>query len=398
MATAICPRCTNNPELARLIQASGTAKRCTLCKTRQTVLTAEQIGSILNKNLREIWGKPEDSGHNHTLSLREIVQKAVGDSGEWVDEIINGLIRAEKHNLDKRSTAFWKKQGQYVKKEINAQEHYKEWKRVEEELRYSRKFFSERAKDFFDTLFGDIDDLVVVAHGKRQRVVQDIPKSEVFYRARLCKPSELKAIQQDPVGHLGPPPRDKASAGRMNAEGVVVLYMAFDEETCLAEMRPPLGCQSAIIQVKTKRDLRILDFSLLERVHCEINYFHQDFLSEVKKRGFLRALHQLISQPVMPGMETDYIMTQAMAEYLSSVHCHPVDGIKFSSAHRKNGFNLVLFPNKEITGKKKPEMGSLFGVEYVEDSLKFKQTADIIYQYKNLSFYLLNDGQIGFAQ
>jgi len=40
---------------------------------------------------------------------------------------------------------------------------------------------------------------------------------------------------------IGAPPADKASAGRANAAGQVVLYVADEEKTAVSEVRPALG-------------------------------------------------------------------------------------------------------------------------------------------------------------
>lgn len=49
------------------------------------------------------------------------------------------------------------------------------------------------------------------------------------------------------------------------------------------------------------------------------------------REAFLRKLHNLISQPVVPGHEADYLITQTMAEYLAHVHQPHFDGIMFKS-------------------------------------------------------------------
>src|SRR6202035_2572480 len=112
------------------------------------------------------------------------------------------------------------------------------------------------------------------------------------------------------------PPADQARAGRMNVEGVVVFYGATDSETCVAEMRPALGGDTALIALQTTRPVRLLDFTRLEKSHNEgLSYFQPNFTAEVERLAFLRRLHTLISQPVVPGRESDYLITQTMAEY-----------------------------------------------------------------------------------
>jgi hypothetical protein len=60
-----------------------------------------------------------------------------------------------------------------------------------------------------------------------------------------------------------------------------------------------------------------------------LSYFHPTFTEESAKRSFLQRLHVEISNPVIPGRESDYVITQTMAEYLAHVHNNPFDGIVF---------------------------------------------------------------------
>jgi len=138
----------------------------------------------------------------------------------------------------------------------------------------------------------------------------------------------------DPLKHIGPPPPADARAGRMNAEGVSVFYGSLKEKTCLAEMRPAIGNDIALIELETTRKLRVLDFSRLDEARSSRNLscFQPDFQAESARRLFLRLLHALIAQPISPGRESDYLITQTMAEFLSHVAKSSFDGIMFQSA------------------------------------------------------------------
>jgi hypothetical protein len=164
-----------------------------------------------------------------------------------------------------------------------------------------------------------------------------------LYRARKLDPSRLKEFYKEPFKLVGPPPRERSLAGRMNVEGIVVFYGATDFETCLAENRPPIGGTTAVIEVETTSQLTVLDFTRLQESRKVLSYFQPDFIPEAERTAFLRHLHTLISQPVVPGRESEYLITQTMAEYLAYVHKNPLDGILFQSVQRKDGINVVLF-------------------------------------------------------
>jgi hypothetical protein len=166
----------------------------------------------------------------------------------------------------------------------------------------------------------------------------------------------------------------------MNVEGVVVFYGATDPETCLAEMRPALGGDTAVIELQTTKSLRMLDFTRLEKSHgVGLSYFQPDFTEEVERLAFLRRLHTLISQPVVPGREVDYLITQTMAEYLAHVHEEPFDGILFKSVQRAGGTNVVLFAERKPGAF--PDK-STFPLNYVDGTFKLFSTEEIHYKHK----------------
>jgi hypothetical protein len=91
---------------------------------------------------------------------------------------------------------------------------------------------------------------------QEESVVCDFPEGSKLYRARTCdSSSRLNEFYTQPF-KKGPPPAEQARAGRMNVEGVVVFYGATDPDTCLAEMRPALGGDTALIELRTTKSLR----------------------------------------------------------------------------------------------------------------------------------------------
>src|SRR5258708_5926999 len=124
-------------------------------------------------------------------------------------------------------------------------------------------------------------------------------------------------------------------------------------------MRPALGGDTAVIELQTTKPLRVLDFTRLQEPHGEgLSYFQPDFTAEVERRAFLLRLHTLISQPVVPGREADYLITQTMAEYLAHVHQEPFGGILFKSVQRAGGVNVVLFAEPRAPSRFSPLLPS----------------------------------------
>lgn len=87
----------------------------------------------------------------------------------------------------------------------------------------------------------------------------------------------------------------------MSVDGVAVFYGALESETCLAELRPTIGSEAAVITVRTTTTLRLLDFTRIKDSYHVLSYFQPDFNEQAEKNIFLRQLESLISQPVRPG-------------------------------------------------------------------------------------------------
>jgi hypothetical protein len=174
----------------------------------------------------------------------------------------------------------------------------------------------------------------------------------------------------------------------MNVDGVAVFYGALESETCLAELRPTIGGESAVITVRTNKALRLLDFTKIKDSGRVLSYFQPDLNEQAEKNIFLRQLGSLISQPVRPGREADYLITQTMAEYLAHVHATPFDGLLYKSVQKKGGTNIVLFPQP------KGDTDNAFPVVYVADSIKFFETSAIEYEHFERQLGLLDDGEL----
>lgn len=133
----------------------------------------------------------------------------------------------------------------------------------------------------------------------------------------------------------------------MNAPGIPVFYGSFDVETCVAEIRAPVGGSAVIGKFEIIQPLRLLDLTQLERVQNELSYFHPDFLRDHGYGQFVAGFHDEIKKPFVPGNEAlDYLPTQVVAEYLWTRNDRGVDGIIFGSSQVSGDHrNIVLFPH-----------------------------------------------------
>jgi len=305
----------------------------------------------------------------------------VGECYGLDQEIVEAVMDAEHVDPRDGDAAFFDDSENYESVGVSIREYLSEWRSVEKELKGARRFFSSHAKDFFDRLFRDVEKMETwsVEEKQYESVVRVFPNGSKIYRARKIDRAQLEPFYKEPLRFVGPP--TSPLAGRMNVEGIVVFYGAMDFETCLAELRPPLGGMTALIAVETTTSLTLLDFTRLEKSWRILSYFQPDFSAEAERNAFLRHLHTIVSQPVVPGRESDYLVTQTLAEYLAHVHKYPLDGILFRSVQRKDGINVVLFAKSDGDGK---TSASRFPLKYVNDSFKVYSTKAIEYTHSEM--------------
>lgn len=234
----------------------------------------------------------------------------------------------------------------YEEKGADDFEFRMEFDAVETSLKQRTRFFNPEAEAFFRRLFVDIDGYadragapVIVAAGP------DL-ETKSFFRARAFHDEqELVDALARPDLRLGPPPSRAAKAGRMNARGISVFYGATLEDAALAEVRPPVGSRVLVGRFDLTRPVRLLDIDALQSVFVAGSYFDPDYLSRLELAAFLRRLSARMTMPVMPNdEETEYLITQMIADFVSQIGDPPIDGMLFRSVQAKGDpKNVVLF-------------------------------------------------------
>ena len=131
----------------------------------------------------------------------------------------------------------------------------------------------------------------------------------------------------------------------MNAQGISVFYGAKDPSVALAEVRPPVGSKVAVARFEIILPLNLLDLTSLARIHPEGSVFDVNFIHLLERWAFLGVLCELIAKPVMPDDEAfEYVVTQAVADFLSTDDNLKLDGVIFPSVQMSGrGANIVLF-------------------------------------------------------
>lgn len=396
---AVCWRCIVDEYLKKMIREDGTPEECSLCKgIDENAFGPDELAEVLDPVMQEHFAQgPEVKKFGEDDSewyeqegdlLSHHLQEVIGQYLGFEDDIVDALDANENVRPQDGEEPFFDRGQEYVPVPVKPYRYIELWNYVLDQLKHRRRFFSGSAKELFTDLFEGVENRTCWARAEEDRnVVRNFPEGSELYRARICgSVATIKEVLSDPFKNVGPPPPERARSGRMNPEGVPVLYGSLDWQTCLAETRPALGNDTAVIKLVTRKALRLLDFSRLGESYTQLSYFQPDFVAQCEKGAFLRRLQRLISEPIVPGRESDYIITQTLAEYLAHVHEQPFDGILYDSVQRDKGTNIVLFPG--IDGD--------FALSYVDKSVTLYSTRSIEYAHSQLYVHLMDDGEIWF--
>lgn len=221
-----------------------------------------------------------------------------------------------------------------------------EWNQVEESLKSQARFFNHPAAQHLASIFEGIASMST--WDGHPLIVDAGPNTSLttLYRARVFQSDEsLQLALQRPDRHIGTPPSSLANAGRMNAKGISVFYGANDPNVALAEVRPPVGSKVVVGCFEIVRQIRLLDLTALEKVATKGSIFDPIYSRRLERAMFLRSLSKRITKPVMPDDEAfDYLITQAIADFLANESKANVDGIVFPSVQAAGvALNVVLF-------------------------------------------------------
>jgi len=413
---AVCVECIEDDALRELVRAEGEKQLCVECGEKNIAVSIKDLAEIIDPYIRDHYepGPYERQfGADDTEweeqrgeDLTYVVQEIVGQYFEFNDALVNALIDHDPADVSDGGEPFYASDVNYVQTRVYVGHLYEEWRAISSELKTERRFFSDRARKFFDWLFEGVEglwfyetkeeaDLVPLADRKKLGVIQEWPAGIVLFRTRRADTrDDYTRLVLNPKDELAPPPSEYARAGRMNAEGVTIFYGALDAETCLAEMRSSIGGYTVLARFETTKPLRVLDFSRLDRAYWDgkaLSYFQKDFDEQVTRRKFRRRLHKLISEPVIPGHEDEYLITQVLAEYLAYVRNPNFDGLLFASTQYEEGTNVVLFPKHNDAALENESTLARFPLKDVDESVEIYRTRGIKYDIPKVDFFLVDN-------
>jgi hypothetical protein len=387
----ICHACVKESYLSSFIKQNGASASCSFCGKMTKTISLERFADIIQAAFDELYVRtPEDpEGYEYAMMSDPDLRYEWERSGDPIIDVLQdaaeislGIAADVQEILGERFSSRsadevgeetdYSEDSYYDFLGANSRNLEEEWQVFESSLKTESRYFNQFGQTHLQDIFAGIDKVLT---GAGSPILQVGPSHETktFFRARLFQSDEsLVTALRDIVRHLGPPPHRLARAGRMNAYGIAVFYGATDVMTALSEVRPPVGSRVVVTTFKIIRNLRLLDLEGLSKVKVIGSIFDEKHRAQLARIRFLKQLCDKMIVPVMPDDEqSEYLITQAIADFLSMNKQLNLDGIQYPSIqHGGSGSNVVLFQKASRVASRELPIGTTTTVQledYDED-------------------------------
>ncbi len=357
----ICHQCIRDPFLAKEVKRNGIPAECSYCEEVRRVFTLDDLAKRIHEVMKahfeltcsqfqgyEYESVREEHWVRSGCPVQDVIAEIAGVSAKIATDVQKLLLERYRLSYDALKDGEeepFTSDACYEERDVYDWNFRETWETFRGEVRYRTRFFSAYAEEALTHIFGDLNAHNAFGNRPVIREIRPDAKDRQVWRGRVAQSQEeLKEILKSPARKIGPPPSRRAEGGRMNASGIPVFYGAFEKDTCVAELRAPVGSHVVLARFELLRPLRLLDFNALMEIYVDVSHFDPDYEIRYGRAAFLRSLVSEICRPVMPKDEAfEYLPTQVVAEFLANKVDPRLDGIIFPSSQTDDGQNIVLF-------------------------------------------------------
>ncbi|HEY0939246.1 MAG TPA: RES domain-containing protein [Steroidobacter sp.] len=362
----ICAGCVGEKYLKGLVAKTGVRETCAYCgKKGKTLsigeLAEDHIRGAFERHYRRTplgppeseeymyresdigWERPGDQAAYAIADAAGLGDDAAEDARSVLEE--NTFVSPDDY-FDSDGEGEFSEESQYEEIDADATELYQDWLYFQKTLKTETRLFNSAAAAVLHSIFDGLDGHATRKGGKVVVNAGPGEKLSALYRSRVFQSdAKLEEALKRPDLGLGPPPAKVATAGRMNARGIAVFYGATHSDVAISETRPPVGSRVLVARFEIIRPLKLLDLVALRSIFVKGSIFDPLHLARLKKAAFLATLGDQATKPVMPDDEPfEYLVTQAIADYLANLDDPKLDGIIYRSVQNgKTKNNVVLF-------------------------------------------------------
>lgn len=324
-----CVNCFADVRLQEQITSiSKTTSNCDFCLT-SNVLTVDcesltesfedifalyepsvESDKLLHEHLKEFWVGLFNP-HLKINSIKSLVYAIGRNSSQYSKELFESPINFQSHIIDESA------------KTLELQ-----WEVFANELKQNNRFFLNKN---IDLEFIEVNLL---------RLAKTYYPDTSFYRSRIGN-------VPIPLNQLGKPPKQFATSGRANPEGIPYLYVSDSVKTTIYETRSSLYDRLTVGTFKLNAPLQVISLNKIEELGpFEIKEKGFEIDEFINVRPYLLKLQSELSKPIRKqDSALDYLPTQYLCEFIK---LKGYDAIEYKSAMHNGGYNLAVFKDENL--------------------------------------------------
>ena len=346
-----CEKCFSDYFIVKMIQSLGEEGNCGYCSNKNvfcidTQELAEFFSPFLNLYTAVDDFMPlEELKTYQGLRIWEIIQEDWEPFSEYTkqEELLRDIAQGTGIDPDDNIlfSTFVRNMDEYWGDDREDEDSVAIWQTFTEELKWKNRYFT-----------SEVVDLDQLEH-LLQFIGREFKYSEnrILYRARH---SEKNKVYQP--NEIGKPPQDRATNGRANPNGIPCLYLASDEMTAIAEIRPYKNDYVTVGRFTITRNLSLIDLREISPFQFATD---EDFVDSIKQIVLLNTLGADLKKPINPRAGAlEYLPTQYLCEFIKSKEW---DGVIYKSS-LGSGYNVAIFNDEKL----KCEKTGLFNVTNAE--------------------------------
>lgn len=320
-----CENCFKDRELKSIVKQSQIKNDCDFCSSKGVLVVELENSEAIRNNFEELLDVYDfvlDVEEQRRFCAKPIEKILVEDWNifNFDDVIVRRFISClfpEKY-IDAPFAVTRSLENGFLG-EYSLIGHY-EWEDFVEEIKRVNRFHTHKINE-------EILRKLVKAICKQYKSGQE------FYRARIWSGAEGY-----PKDKMGAPPFEKASAGRVSAEGIRCLYLADSIETTLHETRAGMHDRATVATFRLKKDIDVIDLAALDSISP---FAGVDMTMLAINMRHLKKISADISKPLRKhDSNLDYLPTQYICDFIKSER---FDGVEYNSVMHSNGINLAIF-------------------------------------------------------
>lgn len=348
-----CANCFGEPELKKRINGLASKESRSNCGVHlvQKAVGLEALLELFDEAFRNNYDKGY-LGTTENFTLTSAITKLMApESSDFAENFAKALIDSERKKISANETAFYDLGIIYSRSDTISFWFSYLWMKFTESILHEQRFFNSNAQSLLDEIFRSVEKQKSAARQSPIYLIQPDDKYGKIKRARLDEDGLKRKIRENPSRELSAPPQELSTSGRLNASGIPVFYGSYDDETCAAEIRAPVGSIIYCGEFHITAPICVLDTTLFNDSQKDLSIFAPYQNMRKDQWLFMRRFMEEISRPVIPKQEhLEYVPTQVVAEFLRShfevrVKGLPkkLDGIIYSSSQKPGQKNIALF-------------------------------------------------------